>query len=153
MNKENEKKSFVSKIRYEDFAGSSSCQGCHKSIYDSHVHTAHFHTSEIASEKNIKGSFEEGKNIFPYNNGNYIVMKKTDSGFYQVEYSGGIEKQKYPFNITTGSGAKGQTYLHWKNNKLFQLPITYFTSANQWSNSPGFPDRAVFKRIITSRCL
>lgn len=33
------------------------------------------------------------------------------------------------------------------------MPITYFTAANTWSNSPGFPDKVIFNRLITSRCL
>ena len=153
MNKKTAKADAEKKASYKDFAGSASCQNCHKDIYHSHLNTAHFHTSEIASEKNIKGSFETGKNIFPYPNGSFIAMKKMDSGFYQVEYFGNAERQRHSFNIVSGSGTKGQTYLYWENNKLFQLPITYFTSASQWCNSPGFPDRAVFKRPITSRCL
>ena len=47
----------------------------------------------------------------------------------------------------------GQSYLYWQDNYLYQLPITYFTAAKAWSNSPGFPDRIIFNRIITSRCL
>lgn len=47
----------------------------------------------------------------------------------------------------------GQSFLNWKDNYLFQLPITYFTAANEWSNSPGFPDKVIFNRVITSRCM
>ncbi|RTL60825.1 MAG: hypothetical protein EKK37_01335 [Sphingobacteriales bacterium] len=141
------------KIEYKDFVGSESCKSCHKNIYDTHINTAHYHTSELPTEKSIKGNFEPGSNFFPYDNGSYTAIEKTDSGFFQVEYFGIKERQRHPFDIVTGSGTKGQTYLWWDTNKLFQLPITYFTQAHQWCNSPGFPERAVFKRIITSRCL
>src|SRR5438045_8937759 len=47
----------------------------------------------------------------------------------------------------------GQSYLYGKDDHLYQLPITYFTAANAWSNSPGFPDKVRFDRMITSRCL
>jgi hypothetical protein len=80
-------------------------------------------------------------------------MEKRNNGFYQVEYFRGKEKNVHPFNIVIGSGTMGQSYLYWKNNYLYQLPITYFTAANTWSNSPGFPDKVRFDRIITSRCL
>ena len=153
MNKEAKNIAASPKITYKDFAGSASCSGCHKSIYESHIHTAHFLTSQIAAETNIKGSFEKGKNIFPYNNGTYIAMEKRGSGYFQVAYFNNAERETHPFNITVGSATKGQTYLYWLNQKLFQLPITYFTAAGQWCNSPGFPDRPVFKRPITSRCL
>lgn len=43
--------------------------------------------------------------------------------------------------------------MNWRSHRLFQLPITYFTNAHQWSNSPGYPDKVVYDRPITSRCL
>ncbi len=135
------------------YAGSASCAGCHKSIYENHTGTAHFHTSEIAAEKNIKGNFDTGKNTFAYNSGGMIAMEKRPGGFFQVAYVNGTEKKKERFDITIGSGTKGQSYASWVGNKLVQLPITYFTSAGQWSNSPGYPDKIAFNRPLTSRCL
>jgi hypothetical protein len=74
--------------------------------------------------------------------------------FTKVEYSNGTEVKKERFDIVFGSGRKGQSYLSWINNKLAQLPITYFSPARQWSNSPGYPPhKVVFNRAITSRCL
>src|SRR5580693_3947300 len=48
------------------FAGSVSCKGCHKDIYQSHLLTAHYRTSGPASSKSIKGSFDPSKNRFRY---------------------------------------------------------------------------------------
>ena len=80
-------------------------------------------------------------------------MEKRDSGFYQVAYSDDVEKLARRFDIVMGSGAKGQTSMYWHNNQLFQLPVTFFTAANEWSNSPGYPMKAIFNRPITSRCM
>lgn len=138
---------------WEQFAGSAACAGCHKDIYESHLNTAHYLTSQPVSEKYIKGSFDSGRNNFVFSSRVQVVMEKRDSGFYQVAYLDGVEKQSRRFDIVVGSGTKGQSYLNWINNKLFQMPITYFTPAQQWSNSPGYPGKAVFNRPITSRCL
>jgi hypothetical protein len=58
------------------------------------------------------------------------------------------------FDLVIGSGGKGQTYLYWKGEELFQLPVTYWTELAQWVNSPGyrdgFPD---FSRRVLPRCL
>ncbi len=155
INKDNDKPGIIENDNGERFAGSTTCVTCHKNIYDSHLKTAHYLTSQPAFEKYIKGSFDSGKNIYSYTYSNSVVvaMEKRDSGFSQVEYFRGKEKNAYPFNIVIGSGTMGQSYLYWKDNHLFQLPITYFTAANTWSNSPGFPDKVRFNRIITSRCL
>ena len=57
-------------------------------------------------------------------------------------------------DIVIGSGVMGQSFLNWRQNRLFQMPVTYFTAAAQWSNSPGFPEGKVMTdRPITSRCL
>ena len=140
-------------VNFQQFAGSETCGKCHKEIYETHIRTGHYLTSRPAIEKYIKGSFEKGKNVYPYNPFLSVAMEKRDSGLYQVEYVNGVEKSARSFDIVVGSGAKGQTYLSWKNNELFQMPISYFTAADEWANSPGYPNRVVFNRPVTSRCM
>jgi hypothetical protein len=138
---------------FEQYAGSSACVGCHKNIYDTHVQTAHFLTSQPASDSTIKGSLQPGKNTFAFNKSVVVAMEKREDGVYQVEYFREAEKKARRMDIVVGSGTMGQSFLNWRQDQLFQLPITYFTAAGQWSNSPGFPDKVVFNRVITSRCL
>lgn len=153
MNKDTDEPELISNSKGEPFAGSVTCASCHKDIYDSHLNTAHYLTSQPATEKYIKGSFEPGKNVYAYNYSVRVAMEKRDSSFYQVEYFRETEKKAKRFDIVIGSGTMGQSYLYWHNDHLFQLPITYFSAADAWSNSPGFPDKVLFKRSITSRCL
>lgn len=139
--------------RETSYASSDACRSCHADIYDSHLHTRHFLTSQPATEELIKGSFREGENIFQYGRRAYIAMEKRDSGLFQVGYENGKETKARHFDIVMGSGTKGQTYVYWMGNRPLQLPVSYFTSVDQWTNSPGFPRRIVFNRAITSRCL
>jgi len=141
------------KISFAEFAGSSACVNCHKDITQKHGHTAHYRTSQPATEKNIKGSFKANKNIYAYNPSLLVAMEKRDSGLFQVVYYKEEEKMDLRFDMTIGSGAKGQSFARWKNNWLFQLPITYFTAADRWANSPGFPNKILADRPITVRCL
>lgn len=137
-----------------DYAGSESCAGCHKNIYESHVHTAHYLTTRPALAKYIKGSFEPGKNEFDYDSGRIVKMEKRDSGFYQVGYYQGSQRIIQRFDIVVGSGSKGQTYITRSQHQLYQLPVSYFTAADNWANSPLYPIYPVlFNRPITSRCL
>ncbi len=135
------------------FTGSAKCESCHKKIYESHINTAHFHTSEIANAESIKGSFEEGKNTFTFSSGGFVKMEKRQDGFYQSAYTHNTEKLSQRFDIVFGSGTKGQSFATWSGNKLFQLPITYFSSMQQWCNSPGNPNKIAVNRLVTSRCL
>ena len=145
---------YTPKINRQQFAGSASCANCHKEISASHVHTAHYLTTRPATGTTIKGSFLPGKNRFAYEPDMVVVMEKRDSGYFQVGYYQGVEKIVRRFDIVVGSGSKGQTYLSRDGNRLYQLPVSYFTAAKEWANSPLFPTHPVlFNRPITSRCL
>jgi hypothetical protein len=153
--KKEKQAAYIKKVRFEQFAGSAACANCHKDIYLKHIETAHYRTSQPALEKYIRGSFERGKNIYTYSFTPSVIlgMEKRDSGFFQVVYQNYKEIVALHFDVVTGSGAKGQSYLYWRNNSLFQMPISYYTMANQWSSSPGFPGKLLLDRPITSRCL
>ena len=143
----------IEKVYYQDFAGSGKCQKCHADIYKDHIHTSHFSTSAEALKKNIKGSFKKGENIFTYNPDLYVAMEKRDTGLYQVVYYKGEEKIALQFGLTIGSGTKGQSFIRWQGDKLFQLPLTYYSIAGRWANSPGFPNKVQYERPITARCM
>lgn len=152
-NSKTEDKKGTSTNDFKQFAGSESCSGCHHDIYEKHLHTAHYLTSREPSKKYIKGSFETGRNVYAFNASVSVAMEERKDGFYQVEYYRGEQKKAHRFDMVIGSGTMGQSFLFWQDKNLFQLPITYFTAADQWSNSPGFPDKVVFNRNITTRCL
>lgn len=151
--KQKERVSENNAIPFENFAGSKACESCHKDIYQTHLNTAHFLTSAEAKDSTILGNFHAGKNSYAFSSNAEVRMEKRDSGYYQVSYEDGMEKRVRRMDIVVGSGTMGQSSLSWQNNHLFQLPITYFSAAKEWSNSPGFPNRIVFNRVITSRCL
>jgi hypothetical protein len=140
--------------RFASFAGDASCSSCHKDIYEAHIKSGHFNSSSIASAQTVIGSFKKDSNSYHFNPNLYIEMVKKDSGMYQAIYFKNELKKELPFSIVTGSGAKGQTYLYWSGNKLFQLPISYFTAIHQWVNSPGFlQNKVTFDKPVTVRCL
>jgi hypothetical protein len=57
-------------------------------------------------------------------------------------------------DVVIGSGRKGQTYLFWKGDKLFELPVSYWTELDSWINSPGYPDGSPhFDKPVVPRCL
>jgi hypothetical protein len=136
-------------VQQQDLA----CRNCHQDIYDSYMQTAHALDSRPASIESIKGSFEEGKNSFHFNLFMHVDMVKEDKKLVQSARISGEEIQKASFDIVIGSGRKGQSYLFWDKDKLFQLPISYYTGTNSWCNSPGFPNYAYFTRPVPLNCL
>ena len=135
------------------YAGSASCVRCHKDVYNSYLHTAHFMASQPADSGTIQGSFAKGSNAFVFNPNMKVVMTKRDSGFfYQTAYENGHAGQSQRFDISFG-GVKGQTYAYWLSNELFQLPISYVSNTHSWINSPGYaPNRIAFDRMIGTHC-
>jgi hypothetical protein len=141
-------------LSYSAYAGAEKCMSCHKDIYDSHIKTAHYVTGRPANEQTIMGSFEKGKNTHAYSSELFVSMEKRDSGLFQVVYFRGEEKMAMKFDMTIGSGVMGQSFLTWRKNKMYQMPVTFFTAAGQWANSPGFPKEKVgIDKVITARCL
>ena len=157
----NEEKDKTAKVKvdnvlktFNSYITSERCISCHKDIYDSHTKTAHYLTGQPASFGSVLGSFEKGKNTYSYTPSILLSMEQRDSGLFQVAYFKGEEKKAMRFDMVIGSGVMGQSFLTWRNNQLYQLPITYFTAADQWANSPGFPnDKVLIDRPATARCL
>ena len=119
------------------YAGSEACAKCHSNIYSSYLHTAHYIASTPANENTVHGNFAKVFNVFTLNDSQKIVMEKLDSGLFQTYYLNGKVKDRYHFDIVFG-GVKGESYLYWQNNELYQLPISYYTAQQQWSTSPGY---------------
>jgi hypothetical protein len=93
-------------------------------------------------------------------------MDTKDAAFFQTEVksvpqilegngiaTSYIDSRTEKFGLVVGSGGKGQTYLYWKGDLLFQLPVSYWKEIG-WVNSPGYRDGvANFDRPINPRCL
>jgi nitrate/TMAO reductase-like tetraheme cytochrome c subunit len=134
------------------YAGSKACVKCHSNLYNSYLHTAHYLAAIPGSQNSVHGSFTKGQNVVNISASQKIVMEIRDSGLYQTYYLNGKAKETHRFDITLG-GVKGETYLYWKGNALYQLLISYYNKQHQWLLSPGYaPGDVNFSRIITRRC-
>jgi hypothetical protein len=85
-------------------------------------------------------------------------MEARPDGFFQTGVLGtppDTISVSERFDLVIGSGRKGQTYLYWdKDDRLFQLPVSYWTEVASWVNSPGYGDRNIdFSRPVVPRCL
>jgi hypothetical protein len=138
--------------RGENYAGSETCRKCHSAVYEAYIGTPHSKSSSEASVHNIHGSFVSGQNVFSFNDSVKVVMENLDTGLFQAAYRSRKLLQKQRFDIVFGN-RKAQTYLYWKNDQLFELPISYFDGLHSWTNSPGYAGGVInFGRPIVSRC-
>jgi hypothetical protein len=137
----------------EQFVGSETCLECHADIYKTHLETAHYNTSAIADSKTVKGSFKNGANILDLKDVSFEMRQEGDSLFqYTTIKNRNVDVVPSTFDIVIGSGVKGQSYLTWEDDELFQLQTSYYTPSDNWVNSPSFPTYS-YTRPIGDACL
>jgi Cytochrome c554 and c-prime len=140
------------------YIGDEACRACHAQEAESYSHTAHHLTSRSPGQDSVSGSFAEGKNVLKTANpGLSFRMESKPNGFFQSavwEIPPVTSVHTERIDVVIGSGRKGQTYLYWKGDRLFQLPVSYWVALESWVNSPGYRDGvADFDRPVVPRCL
>lgn len=148
----------IQPISRGEYAGDQACAGCHRDKAQAYRKTAHFLSSTQVDAGALAGKLTQPS--VTLKTGNPRVSFRIDTranGYFQT---GTIDGPPAPqvttarIDLATGSGRKGNTYLSWQKDALYQLPVSYWTTPGRWINSPGFVDgRADFTRSITPRCL
>ena len=142
-----------------DYAGDQACRSCHQDQAKTYFETAHHFATSWPSAQTVKGSFSTDANIMRTSNP-YLHFRMTagPDGYFQsaVEEPGPGKSfsRTERIDIVAGLPRKGQSYLFWKGDLLFQLPVTYWTETDSWVNSPSYPDGSPhFDKDIIPRCL
>jgi hypothetical protein len=143
----------------EAYVGDDACRPCHQEESRTYATTAHHVTSRVPGKNSIAGKFTPGSNILRTSNP-YLSfeMTSTKDGYFESAVEelapGKTVSHTERIDFVVGSGRKGQTYLFWKGDKLFELPVSYWTELDSWINSPGYPDGSPhFDKPVVPRCL
>jgi Cytochrome c554 and c-prime len=144
--------------RQTGVGGDQRCSTCHEQTYNSYLQTAHHLTSRLPTKGSIMGPFSLGKNTMStFNPQLSFLMEARDGRFYQTALtrkSGQLLRRTEEIDIVIGSATRGQTYLYWEENHLYELPVSYWTELGRWVNSPGYVDgSADFDRPVPPRCI
>jgi hypothetical protein len=147
------------------YVGDAACLPCHQQQSTSFLHTAHHLTSQLPTIQSVHGSFQNGTNtltiVDPATSadepGLFFKMESRDNAFFETAFTGWppqLQHRTEHVDLVTGSGKRGQTYLYWQDDRLFELPISFWTDGHQWINSPGYTNgSADFSRPINPGCL
>jgi hypothetical protein len=141
------------------YVGNEACRPCHQEEFQSYQRSAHHLASRLPDGIAIEGKFTASSNILGTSNPYlHFLMSATDEGYFQSAIAQILPFQtitrRERFDLVIGSGRKGQTYLYWKDDLLFELPVSYWTETGEWMNSPGYFDGLPnFERPISARCL
>lgn len=142
----------------ENYVGDATCRSCHAAIDQTYLRTGHHLTSQSPSEHSISGKFTAPSNVLRTADPNlHFIMAIREGNFFQSAVFGQPPDElthTERMDVVVGSGERGQSYLYWKGDRLFQLPVSYWTPLGEWVNSPGYKDgTADFTRPIDPRCL
>jgi hypothetical protein len=146
-------------VQAATLVGDAACNSCHEEKVHSFHQTAHANTSSVPSADSIHGKFWPGANTLETSNPNLtFVMGANEKGYFQTAHMRTAATEEVSrserIDIVVGSGRKGQTYLFWDGDQLFELPVSYGTDKAGWIDSPGYVDgTADFDRPIVPRCL
>ncbi len=146
------------------FAGDSSCAPCHLELTQRYHRTPHYLTSQLPAPTSVLGPFRSESNSLTIvestqsaKPGLQFVMEVKKDGFFETARSGwksDIYQRTERIDLVTGSGVRGQTYLYWQGDRLFELPVSYWSEGHRWINSPGYVDgTADFSRPVNPACL
>jgi Cytochrome c554 and c-prime len=146
------------------YVGDAACISCHHDLSDTYRHTGHRLTSHLPTATSVLGSFRERENVLTIVDGAdaaeptlRFVMESRKDGFYETaetEWDSHVHKRSERIDLITGSGTRGQTYLYWRGDRLFELPVSYWTDGHKWINSPGYINgTADFSRVVNPACL
>jgi hypothetical protein len=146
------------------YVGDASCVSCHRQLSQSYRHTPHHLTSQLPTATSVLGSFRPGANSLTIVDaahsaepGLEFLMEAKNDGFFETAMTGwnsDIVRRTEPIDLVTGSGVRGQTYLYWQRDRLFELPVSYWSDGHRWINSPGYIDgTAEFSRPVNPACL
>ena len=145
------------------YVGDKVCATCHRKEAEAYARTGHRLSSQWPSSRSILGNFDAGANLLVIKQasqdepGLSFRMDRSSSGFYEtavIGWPGASTKLSERIDVVIGSGRRGQTYLFWKADRLFELPVSFWTKGQRWINSPGYEDgSANFSRPAIPRCL
>ena len=152
-------------LRRSCYLGDQVCTSCHKEQSLPYLHTAHHLTSSLPSKDSIPGSFEEPTNTLKIQEpapaigdpGLTYKMTAKDRHFFVTAitgFPGQFQTRMESMDIVIGSGVRGQSYLYWQGDALFELPVSYWSDGRQWINSPGYRNGPPnFQRAAIPRCM
>jgi Cytochrome c554 and c-prime len=89
--------------------------------------------------------------------GLYFKIEAKDGSYVESAFTGfgsDLQERTEKIDVITGSGRRGQTYLYWEGDRLFELPVSYWTDGHRWINSPGYQNgSADFSRPVNPGCM
>ncbi|MEL6442683.1 MAG: tetratricopeptide repeat protein [Bacteroidota bacterium] len=144
-----------------EYVGDAACATCHEDLYASYQSHG-MANSFYAWSPDVQVERVLTRPIRDVNAGYEYVVLDVDGRLVQEERlrdpSGAVvHTLRRPMDFVMGSGSAARTYFFEENDRLYQLPLTWYTQADdgagRWDFSPGYEvTNGRFDRLIPDRC-
>ena len=122
----------------EDYAGSRSCQGCHKAKAEEQEKTPMARTLIHAEDARVLRTHAQ----LNFRNGKFVYKITMNAGKPELTVTDGTSTLSAPLLWAFGVGDVGQSYLFEKDGNYFESRVSYFRSLDNLQFTPG---RALLK--------
>lgn len=144
------------------YVGDEACAQCHEDQYrgyqDHGMANSFYRLTPERAVEDFSGV------VVPHPaSGFFYTAYREGDGFVQEEYRLGLDGEKTHRLVRTmdyvvGSGSAARTYLTQEGERLYELPLTWYTQADggrgRWDLSPGYEEaNGRFDRALPSRCM
>ena len=140
------------------YVGEAACATCHEELFASYQTHGMANSLYPLTPENVVEDFS-GVTLHHAPSGFYYTVYDRDGAYFQEEYRLDAAGQKThrlarQMDLVVGSGTAARTYLTREDDRLYQLPLTWYTQKGQWDFSPGYREaNGRFKRTIPTRCM
>ncbi len=141
-----------------DFVGDAACVDCHEDQwagFQEHGMARSYYA--LTPEKTVENF--DAEPIWHEESGFWYQVVEKDGTYWQEEFrldANGkrTHSLKRRMDFVIGSGNAARTYLSESNQRLYQLPLTWYSQVSQWDFSPGYEiANKRFGRLIPDRCM
>ncbi|MEM6783666.1 MAG: tetratricopeptide repeat protein [Bacteroidota bacterium] len=144
-----------------EYVGDAACATCHEDLYASYqshgmANSFYAWSPDVQVERALTTPVRDPNAGYEY------VVLEADGQLVQEERlrdaSGAVvHTLRRPMDFVMGSGSAARTYFFEENDRLYQLPLTWYTQADdgagRWDFSPGYEvTNGRFDRLIPDRC-
>ncbi len=135
------------------YVGEAACAECHAERVASVRQTSHFRTSAKVTRASVLGPTDASASVRTGSSLSIAVVERGGELWQQAIDDARDERLSRRMDVVIGSGKLAQTFLTWEQDRLYELPMTWFAAVG-WRFSPGYwEDRADFSRPAVAKCL
>ena len=140
------------------YVGDAVCFDCHESQWTGFQDHGMARSFYPMKPENAVENFDADPVWHPESEFWYRVLEE-DGVYWQEEFrldaqGNRTHSLKRRMDYVIGSGNAARTYISESNQRLYQLPLTWYSQVSQWDFSPGYEVvNRRFERLIPDRCM